>query len=563
MSQPSLPPDEAVPTSARGPSALFDQPSADFVLRSSDGVDFRVHSQILAQASPFFAAMLSLPQPAPQAPQDVAGESQHEYKATAEPRADVSEDSVTLDALLHLVYPVPKTTMEDPAQMLPVVKAAKKYDLALPLQILCQWLIAIVPRKPLFVWATACRAGLEDVARHAATQLSKQNSHGLSSKLNVEAMAFVDSLGPVDGISAADYFRLKQFLRCKGKPADGKSLTLLSPTPQDPQPKKNKKKKDAPDVPFESFATDIPLTDVLCVPAPGEEPTEPLHAHRAVLSVHSTVLKASLANHRELVSDDHATGAPPDTSPCTSLQFDEDVALVSALLTVCYQGRASLEKPRPLTVLAKLLVATEKYGMADVAHWVQAAWDKKATWAPLEAYFVAIAHGLEGCAKAAALTVRERPSLLTAVYIPTMEQASASVYHRLLKFIDAYRQIARTHLSPLVQPLRECMQLHDKSNATEEKAMALETFQKLETINAIGAAEGCGYATLDAALPGVLEEMLPYLVQRSVTAKIGIPNAAWQLLTIHKDILFASEAVRWLSVPVRPLWLSVADAVSG
>ncbi|EIW58580.1 uncharacterized protein TRAVEDRAFT_20544 [Trametes versicolor FP-101664 SS1] len=41
----------------------FNQPSAYIILRSSDAVDFRVHSLILTQASPFFAGMFELPQP--------------------------------------------------------------------------------------------------------------------------------------------------------------------------------------------------------------------------------------------------------------------------------------------------------------------------------------------------------------------------------------------------------------------------------------------------------------------------------------------------------------------
>ncbi|KAH9893452.1 hypothetical protein C8Q73DRAFT_533718 [Cubamyces lactineus] len=459
MSHP-LPPDTiaSAPTNPREPSALFNQPSADFILHTPDGVDFRVHSQILAQASPFFAAMLSLPQPAPQVPQDVADppqphESEHDSKATAEPRANVSEDSVTLDALLHLVYPVPKTEMEDPAQTLPLVKAAIKYELALPLQILCHWLVAVVPRQPLLVWATACRTGLEDVARHAATELSKQDALNLSSKPNVEAMAFVDSLGTMDDISAADYFRLKRFLRCKGVPAEGESSLLLSPTSAELTER-------APcDVPFGRFSTDIPSTDVLCRPVnPGEEPTEPLRAHEAVLSVHSTVLKASLAGHRDPVSSDCASVAPLDRSPCRSLHFDEDEALVSALLTVCYHGRASLDIPRPPTTLAALLKAAEKYDMADVAHWTQAAWDETAARSPLEAYYAAIAHGLEGYAKGAALKALERPWLLTTLYIPVMERTSAPVYHRLLKFVDTCRLVVQGALHPILSALRGRLQ---------------------------------------------------------------------------------------------------------
>ncbi|KAI9064030.1 hypothetical protein FKP32DRAFT_1531144, partial [Trametes sanguinea] len=70
----------------------FDQPSADIVIRSSDSVDFHVHTQILAQASPFFATMLSLPQPSHQR-SDVPSGANAQPDADANPETDAQDTS--------------------------------------------------------------------------------------------------------------------------------------------------------------------------------------------------------------------------------------------------------------------------------------------------------------------------------------------------------------------------------------------------------------------------------------------------------------------------------------
>ena len=46
----------------------FNKPTADVILRSSDDVDFRVHKVILAEASPVFEGMFSIPQPPAETP---------------------------------------------------------------------------------------------------------------------------------------------------------------------------------------------------------------------------------------------------------------------------------------------------------------------------------------------------------------------------------------------------------------------------------------------------------------------------------------------------------------
>lgn len=75
------------------PHDFNNSPTADVILRSSGPkvVEFRVHKAILSIASPVFEDMFSLPQPVTE---------------KALPVCDVSEDAITVEALLRLVYPV-------------------------------------------------------------------------------------------------------------------------------------------------------------------------------------------------------------------------------------------------------------------------------------------------------------------------------------------------------------------------------------------------------------------------------------------------------------------------
>ena len=73
----------------------FDIPDANFIIRSSDNVNFRVHKSVLALASPFFKDLLSLPQPSD-------GET-----FDGLPIVQLSETSELLSSLVSMFYPVP------------------------------------------------------------------------------------------------------------------------------------------------------------------------------------------------------------------------------------------------------------------------------------------------------------------------------------------------------------------------------------------------------------------------------------------------------------------------
>lgn len=110
------------PVSASPP---FDHVKADAILRSSDGVDFRVFKLFLTLASPVLESLFNHSQPSEET--SIAAEI-----GDGLPVICVSEDSRTLDSLLRFCYPC--TLAEDPSlkdsrEVISILEAAKKYSL--------------------------------------------------------------------------------------------------------------------------------------------------------------------------------------------------------------------------------------------------------------------------------------------------------------------------------------------------------------------------------------------------------------------------------------------------
>ncbi|KAG2159460.1 uncharacterized protein EDB93DRAFT_289770 [Suillus bovinus] len=139
-------------------SAPFDHAKADVILRSADGVEFRVFTLFLSLASPFFETLFGLPQ----APD---GASDQEMKDGLAVIA-MSEDSKTLDTFLRFCYP--STLAEDPSldnltEILSVLAAARKYSLDLIERKVCQALAnpKVLETDPLRSFAIARNARLK------------------------------------------------------------------------------------------------------------------------------------------------------------------------------------------------------------------------------------------------------------------------------------------------------------------------------------------------------------------------------------------------------------------
>ncbi|OJT06928.1 hypothetical protein TRAPUB_2224 [Trametes pubescens] len=426
----SPPPSSNTPRPTDAPHP-FDQLSADLILRTADLVDFRVHSPILAQASPFFASILALPQPLA-----TPSSSPHNTGAgpgnSETPIVPVSEDSTTLELLLRLAYPIPKpyTLMAEPAQMVPALLAAAKYDMALPLETMSERLVALMPGNPLAVWAAACRTDLKDVVRQAAEVLKASWTNS-----GAEALSFMDGLGDMVGISAGDYYRLKHFLM-----VGGSYMEEVPVTPVEFSVFAGWGWGRGRDLPS-WYSTNLPSTDVTCRSSSRRRPQALYHAHQVVLCLQSPVLKARLAECRGVSSEHESSNGPPNPAaePLVVLDFDEDAKLVFSL-EACYGDPL----PTDPAQLAELLVACQKYEMVAIAGRVREAWERAAARRPLEAYFAAINHGLNECAEGVAKNVLRGPVPRTSTTV--MDSVPALAYHRLLVYYDVCRQIFKERL---------------------------------------------------------------------------------------------------------------------
>ena len=170
----------------REASHPFNKPSADVTLRSNDLVDFRVRSHILLEASPVFESILS-------------------SRLANQTPIQVDSDAIVLEALLLICYPISKPeyswTLEEIGSTL---RVAMKYEMDLPITLLQKELLAIARERPLEVWAFACRTGLEHIARAAAEVT-----------LGHSTLDFAP-LAEMEGITAGDYYRLREFWRLQG-----------------------------------------------------------------------------------------------------------------------------------------------------------------------------------------------------------------------------------------------------------------------------------------------------------------------------------------------------------
>ncbi|THH31264.1 hypothetical protein EUX98_g2924 [Antrodiella citrinella] len=144
-------------------SPFFQDSSADIVLRSSNGIDFRVYKTILAKASPVFEGMFTLPPPPPSAvPPEEYSNGLHVVALT--------ETTEALDALLRFCYPVREPTLSSIEKTLEVFQAAKKYDIDEGILWAREKLAGFASKEPIRVYALACRYGWEREAKIAAKE---------------------------------------------------------------------------------------------------------------------------------------------------------------------------------------------------------------------------------------------------------------------------------------------------------------------------------------------------------------------------------------------------------
>ena len=146
-------PPAADPAATPPAAPPFDDPDADLILRSSDGVEFGVMKAILKVASPIFRDMFTIGSPT---------------ENTEIPVIHLAEDSRTLEDLLRFCYPIYTPMMFIPEDVGNLYQAADKYNIQGALEFSADTLRRLSAAYPMAVYAVACRLRLEDVATLAA-----------------------------------------------------------------------------------------------------------------------------------------------------------------------------------------------------------------------------------------------------------------------------------------------------------------------------------------------------------------------------------------------------------
>ncbi|TFY52019.1 hypothetical protein EVJ58_g10249 [Rhodofomes roseus] len=152
----------ATPTDASFP---FNSPHADVILRSSDGMNFRVRKAILAEASPFFETMFSLPNGAEQPAHTGGSDAQPGL-----PVVPMSESSTVVDGLLRFCYPANRRLQEMKLDdVLVLLPAARKYTMDQMVEYIISMLRNFTEGAPLRIYCVAIHFQLgEDLIRAAA-----------------------------------------------------------------------------------------------------------------------------------------------------------------------------------------------------------------------------------------------------------------------------------------------------------------------------------------------------------------------------------------------------------
>ncbi|GJE95529.1 hypothetical protein PsYK624_117140 [Phanerochaete sordida] len=440
-------------------SAPFDE--GDVVLRSSDGVDFRVHRNILALASPFFKSMFSLYQPS------------GAHVEGGIPVIPVAEPGNVVDHLLRFCYPVRNPTIADIATLGSVLQAAIKYDMDEPTHLAKEAFHGLMRGSPLHAYAISCQLQLEEEAALAAQCWKAENGTWDGSHEDfARTSAGASYVPPMAEISAAAYYRLLHFVR-------GHHITSFCNPPLPPPAPAEVPAAREPSV-VASAEDDMNEDE-----GDAQSPSSPMEQDHAMettfpfgqadadlvvrssddvdFRVHKLVLKLQTDTNAAGIVQTLFEHTPLTVDGLAGIKVPESSKTVRDLLRMCYPafpGSPFIVSSWNITDLCDeypTLAAAQRYGLSAVLEacryhldWVHS--DVRPDTPLLRLYCVAVKLGWSGEAEDVAVDIAyygpEMPG-----YTHEMETMSAESYHRLLSFCHRYRRalfdgLSKTYLSP-------------------------------------------------------------------------------------------------------------------
>ncbi|KAF7795122.1 hypothetical protein EIP86_006269 [Pleurotus ostreatoroseus] len=399
--------------------APFNDPNADVVFRTSDGIDFHVYKIILTLASPFFRDMFSLTQPP----------VNHNTKtADAADPIVVSEKSDVMDSLFRLCYPVDDPLIFELDFLEHVLAAAMKYQLLEAIKLLTAKLQGFCSATAcLPVYGIACRLNLEEQARHAARThretFAAVPANDSSFATTVASRCYDPRLAE---ITVGSYFRLVQHVRKFAvKPSGRKGFRKASSGCNSMQ--------------FDVFCTPPMVSSIAQSSGLQFIDTVDLDTDLVLrtsdcveVAVHSVVLR--LASAGQLLRLPRDADADAGKLPVIQLSFSHQV--LCSLLSLCYMpqpGQPDKAKPNYWYTTRQLLQIAKQYSMAKIVAAVKDLVERDLMKTdPVSVYLFSIDNGWQDTAsEAAKLTVYMD---IEETYYPSMELYPAVSYYNLLKY---------------------------------------------------------------------------------------------------------------------------------
>ncbi|KAI0717982.1 hypothetical protein C8T65DRAFT_639624 [Cerioporus squamosus] len=431
----SHPEDLTMPLTASSAPSPFNKLNADVVLHSLDGTQ------------------LSLPTSSP-----------------AHLVFDAS--SATLETLLRICYPIPKPKSDHSvADIETALRAAVKYQLELPIAVLEDELVDFAHRgSALEVWALACRMKREALARRAVECTFGDDKFDAG------------RIGNMQGVSAGDYFRFREYRRLRGQVASQFELCrspLALPNSEvhhEPGPSPPESlRSDADDLEaYEEvarFVPTIPDPDLICIASDAGH----LSVHRIFLAEASPIISRQLAQHGipvSLVSRNSGKKKVMKVSAFKppTISVDEDSTILATLFQLCYPGDHTL--PTTPSACLAALAAAGRLGMPRIVAELSAHWRTLAKQDPLRAYFAAARIGQNACAEEAAKYIVQ--TRLDGHYIWEMETTPAISYHLLTTYYDRCRAAAKALLrGACISPTAPSSSLREPSAVSDVPSEAV------------------------------------------------------------------------------------------
>ncbi|KAF9269226.1 hypothetical protein L218DRAFT_994136 [Marasmius fiardii PR-910] len=150
-------------------SPVFNDAKADVILRTVDGVDFRMYKSLLSLASSFFDGMFTLPQPTPDAHNPFTIQNHDRL-----PIVPMSESSRAIEKLLMFCHPAHSPNIEMLDEVRLVIEPAIKYDMVGIVKRIVMQFESFIDLEPLRAYCIAWQFKLRDQAQRAAKILLKQ-----------------------------------------------------------------------------------------------------------------------------------------------------------------------------------------------------------------------------------------------------------------------------------------------------------------------------------------------------------------------------------------------------